>query len=291
MTVNSLKKYFSHALKGLYPETEIHSFFYLLANKFMHKTRLELALDTAYEVSLEVENIFIGAIKKLKNNEPIQYILGETFFLDLPFKVTADVLIPRPETEELVQWILKEQKQDKKVTVLDIGTGSGCIAISLANKLKEATVYGLDVSKEALKIASDNAKMNQTSVTFLHADIREEISQLKTIIPNIKFDIIVSNPPYVLEKEKSLMQDNVLKYEPAIALFVSDDDPLYFYKKIAIFSNYFLKDNGKLFFEINEGYAQETVALLKAYNFFEIKIGKDIYGKERMIKANFYKEI
>lgn len=286
MIITELKAHFINSLKDDYPETELISFFFLLTEKILNKTRLDLALDAKYKVNSEVLKVFDESIIKLKKQVPIQYIVGQTYFFDLTFKITPDVLIPRPETEELVQWILTENNPNKKLTILDIGTGSGCIAISLAKNLKNASVYALDVSKKALEIASYNAKKNKANVTFVHVDIRDDISKFKSVFLEKKFDIIVSNPPYVLEKEKKEMQDNVLKHEPALALFVSDDDPLFFYKKITNFSKTYLKDRGEIYFEINENYANKTVALLQANGFLSIKIRQDIYGKERMIKAS-----
>jgi release factor glutamine methyltransferase len=219
----------------------------------------------------------ISIINRINQSEPIQYILGETEFYGRKFKVNKNVLIPRPETEELVDLIIKENKKQKKIKVLDIGTGSGCIAITLAKELPEAEVCALDISKDALKTANENALMNNAKVDFSHADI---IQNLKFKLQNL--NIIVSNPPYVRESEKKQMHTNILEHEPFTALFVKDEDPLIFYKSIILFAKQHLVENGKCYFEINEKFGQETIALFAENNFSEIRIIKDLQNKDRI---------
>ena len=200
--------------------------------------------------------------------------------MDLEFIVDKNVLIPRPETEDLVRWILKDIKDNRsEINILDIGTGSGCIPITLKKQLPNAKVFALDISDNALKIAMQNAKLNHVQIEFIHANILE-IEKLDQ-----KFDIIVSNPPYVRELEKNEMQKNVLKHEPELALFVSDEDPLLFYKKIVEFALQNLKNNGAVYFEINQYLGKETQQLLDSTNFYDIELRQDIFGNDRMLKG------
>ena len=214
----------------------------------------------------------------MRHFEPIQYILGETEFYGLPFKVTPATLIPRPETEELVDWIIANCNKNPK-TLLDIGTGSGCIAIALAKNLPAVKVSAMDISEEALKVASENAIYNKVTVNFSKKDI------LGTSTLPQKYDVIISNPPYVRNSEKEMMQKNVLDFEPASALFVEDDNPLLFYSKIAKLAKNYLNPNGFLFFEINEYLSKEVIQLLERESFSEIELKQDFFGKDRMIKC------
>lgn len=280
MTLKEYRSHFKTNLKDIYPEEEIGSFFYLLTEKFLTLKRVEVALELQRKLTLEETNIFENALRQLEKEVPIQYIIGETEFFGLTFKVNQSVLIPRPETEELVDWIIKDYADIKQpLTILDIGTGSGCIAISLAKHLTKAIVTGLDISPTALKVASENADMNEVPVSFLEQDILT-LKNLETT-----YDVIVSNPPYVTVSEKQKMQSNVLLYEPHNALFVSDDTPLLFYKSIAEIALKNLKRNGNLYFEINESYGSKIVDLLKKLRFKNVELKKDLFGKERMIKA------
>lgn len=227
---------------------------------------------------------FQKAILRLKIHEPIQYIIGETEFYGLPFKVNKHTLIPRPETEELVEWIYSEfsnqQSTINNQQFLDIGTGSGCIAISLAKYLPNSKVSALDISEEALKIARENAETNKVEVDFFQKDILAAETLPK------KYDVIISNPPYVRELEKKQMQQNVLKHEPESALYVGNEDPLLFYRTISHLAKKHLNPEGKLFFEINEYLADELTALLEDEGFKNIQVKKDIFGKDRMIKCS-----
>ena len=226
----------------------------------------------------------------MQNQEPIQYVLGKTNFYGLPFLVNTNTLIPRPETEELVEWILQEWKETSSIEILDIGTGSGCIAISLAKNLPNAAIYALDISKEALAITTQNATHNNVNATCLQADIltTKNLNHLitqNTTHNNVKLDIIVSNPPYVRELEKKEISKNVLENEPHQALFVADDNPLIFYKKIADLAKQHLKKEGMLYVEINQYLGEKTVGMFKEKGFKNIQLKKDLFGNDRMIKA------
>lgn len=225
----------------------------------------------------EKQNI-ISIVKRLLNNEPIQYILGKTEFYGLEFKVSPAVLIPRPETEELIEWILLETKKINP-HILDIGTGSGCIAIALAKKMQYATVDAWDISESALEIARQNAITNNVSVEFSNVDVLKSLSVRKY------FDIIVSNPPYIKESEKEKMEKNVLDYEPHEALFVANNDALIFYNRITDIAKENLNENGVLYFEINRANGEEIVQMLKRKGLMNIELKKDISGNNRMIRA------
>ncbi len=283
LKLKELKGNFTNSLSELYPSEEIQSFFNILCEKYLKLSRVEIALNPEREISEETFQTFQNALLRLKIFEPIQYITGETEFFGLPFKVNNHTLIPRPETEELVEWILSEiknlQSSIVNLKLLDIGTGSGCIAIALAKNLPDSRISALDISEEALKIARQNAEINGVEIDFFQADILET-----KILPK-QFDVIVSNPPYVRELEKKLMRQNVLNFEPKSALYVADEDPLLFYRAISKLAKTHLKPNGKLFFEINEYLADELSELLKKNGFQNIEVKKDIFGKDRMIKC------
>jgi len=215
----------------------------------------------------------------LKKHVPIQYILGETEFYGLPFRVNDSVLIPRPETEELVDWIRSENNRNEALNILDIGTGSGCIAIALKHEFPNAAVEAFDISDKALETARSNAGLNKLDVEFSKVDILNVADQSK------KWDIIASNPPYIPELEKSEIEANVLEHEPHLALFVPDNDPLLFYRHIALFAKKQLNPNGKLYFEIHRDYGKECMELLASLGFSEIELRKDISGNNRMIRS------
>lgn len=277
MTLQDYRNHFKEQLHSLYPEEEVQSFFYFLAEKILKlkKAMLPLELQRILQQS-EIEKLNT-ALEQLKIEVPIQYILGMTDFFGLELIVNNSVLIPRPETEELVDWVLKEASP--KAKILDIGTGSGAIAIALAKNLPNAKVVALDISEKALQTAKENAKHNGVEVTFIQQDI------LKTIALEGKYDIIISNPPYIKNSEKALMQNNVLLYEPHQALFVADDSPLLFYDKIAELARVVLYQGGQLFFEINESHGTAVVNMLDAKGFSNVKLRKDFFGKDRMVKA------
>ncbi|MDA9309794.1 peptide chain release factor N(5)-glutamine methyltransferase [Flavobacteriaceae bacterium] len=280
MKLSQLKINFTTVLQGVYDKEEVHCFFYILCDFFLQYSRFEvsMALDTI--VSAKNITVFEKALLRLKKQEPIQYILGTTEFYGLTFKVNKHTLIPRPETEELVDWVLSNlHDQDSMLDILDIGTGSGCIAISLAKNIPTAIVSGLDVSEKALEIAKENAVKNQVLVSFCQKDI------LRTTSLEKKYDVIVSNPPYVRQLEKKAMNPNVLDYEPGVALFVPNEDPLLFYRKIAQLAMVSLQTRGWLYFEINEYLSKEMDVLLKEIGFANIEIKKDFREVPRMIKC------
>ncbi|MEY8848725.1 peptide chain release factor N(5)-glutamine methyltransferase [Psychroserpens sp. XS_ASV72] len=285
MTLNLLRQRFHDALDALYGKEEVQSFFFMLLEHFLGVNRMTFHLDPNKEINTNDEIKFLDALEQLKQQKPIQYIIGETEFFGLPFRVNQNVLIPRPETEELVSWIIDSysEKATSSLQILDIGTGSGCIAIALANHFRySAQVTAMDVSSEALSVAKQNAELNQVKIQFLHQDILkfDMSSEL-----NQSFDIIVSNPPYVRQLEKTMMQPNVLDHEPDLALFVEDHNPLLLYDAICTFSRKNLKPNGTLFFEINEYLGQDMMQLLKSYGFKNVELKKDLFGKDRMLKG------
>jgi len=280
MSVLEFKKIFFLELSEFYPETEIQSFFNILIQHKLNLSRVDLALQPSLEFNNSEFDFFKKALTNLKKQIPIQYIIGETEFYGLNFNVNSNVLIPRPETEELVDWILKDCQNSPSIKILDIGTGSGCIAISLAKNLPNAEVFALDISSEAIKTAKSNATINNVTVNFMEADILS-----LTKLPH-KFDVIVSNPPYVRELEKEQMQTNVLANEPHLALFVKNDNPLLFYDKIANLAKLNLNKGGHLYFEINQYLGTETVELLKLKGFKNIQLKKDIFEVDRMTKAS-----
>jgi len=279
MILKSLKTYFSAALLDYYPDTEIDSFFNMLSLHILKMKRIDISQSLFSVVSGKKYDKFQVAIERLKRYEPIQYVIGDTEFYGLEFKVNPSVLIPRPETEELVAWIIDEHKKKQQISILDIGTGSGCIAVALAKHLVNANVYALDVSLEALSLAKENALTNDVNVEFIEADI------LDWNFGDLQFDVIVSNPPYVRELEKEAMSANVLDYEPHLALFVKDDDALLFYRTISKVANKILKLNGQLYFEINESLGKDTNDLLSNSGYSDVELKKDHFQKDRMIKA------
>jgi release factor glutamine methyltransferase len=284
MQLLQFKTYFFTELENQYPTTEIQSFFNILIEFQLNLSRIEVALQPSVEIAKTNLELLQKALSDLKKNIPIQYIIGETEFYGLPFEVNKNVLIPRPETEELVSWIIENSKlqtPNSKLSILDIGTGSGCIAVSLAKNLPFTKVSAIDISSEAIKIAKQNANLNGVTIEFMEADILS-ISELSQ-----KLDIIVSNPPYVRNLEKVQMQQNVLDYEPHLALFVEDTNALLFYDKIADLAKNHLTENGLLFFEINQYLGKETIELLNQKGFKNIELKKDVFGVDRMIKASF----
>jgi release factor glutamine methyltransferase len=275
-------------LQGLYPASEIKSFRYLILEFVCRKDRQSLLLDKDKKLSSNERFRIREIVRDLKNYRPIQYITGETEFYGLKFHVDENVLIPRPETEELTDWIIRQSSLDslqkrkgEGFFCLDIGTGSGCIAVSLAQHLPFATVYALDISEKALEIARRNAERNKVQVQWIACDI---MNGLPAGLPE-RFDVIVSNPPYVTPAEKETMSRNVLDYEPQEALFVPQDDPILFYKRIADVASSRLKEGGSLFFETSSLYGKETAEMLKNKGYCPVELVKDISGRDRMIKA------
>ena len=285
MTNQKLKEHFFLELVEIYPENEIQSLFHILIEHRLKLSRVQFALN--YHAALNEEDIdyFQKCIIELIDHRPIQYIVGTTDFFGLKFAVDPSVLIPRPETEELVAWVIEDLKEDlrhsknKKIKILDIGTGSGCIAVSLAKNLPNTEVYALDIAPEAIAVARSNARLNNCKINFNELDI------LTTEKLPHKFDIIVSNPPYVREQEKDQMQANVTKNEPHLALFVKNENPLIFYDKISDLAKIFLKSKGTLYFEINQYLGEQMRGLLKSKGFRDIELRKDIFSFDRMIKS------
>jgi release factor glutamine methyltransferase len=297
---------FIQELSPIYDSGEAESFFYLILEEKQKLKRIDVALNPNLTFSTEEIQLWNSILEQLKQEIPIQYLLGKTSFYGLDFEVNSAVLIPRPETEELVDWIIQGQRSEvrgeklevrsDKIKILDIGTGSGCIAISLAKNIPNGQVFAIDVSEKALATAKKNAIINQVEINFIQTDIlqTDDLQKLPTSnfpLPTSHFplptyfDIIVSNPPYVRELEKEEIKKNVLDNEPHLALFVKDNDALVFYKKIAELAQKNLTPEGQLFFEINQYLGKEMIDLLEKMNFKNIELRKDIYGNDRMIRG------
>ena len=274
----------SSALEPLYDRREASAIARLVVEQLCGLSRVDFTLEpqaeTAWTPALE------DALRQLTAGRPVQYVLGKTLFCGLPMNVREGVLIPRPETEELVEWIVSEQTA-AGVRVLDVGTGSGCIAVALAHRLAAARVTALDVSETALAIAAGNAAQNQVEVHFLQADVLTPIDTwgLDYEFPERGFDLIVSNPPYVPASDRESMQVNVRDYEPAGALFVPDDDPLLFYRAIAGHARRLLRPGGTLWFECYERLAEPLAVWLSERGFVEVQIRQDMNGKNRMVRC------
>ena len=274
MTLQDFKLKMISELSSIYEMDDLNSIFNLLSEDYLKIPRSKILLANEFDLNESNQTLFQSALERLKTHEPIQYVLGKTSFMDMEFKVNSSVLIPRPETEELVRLMLKEDLDGKNI--LDIGTGSGCIAISLAKNLPNAKVSALDISSDAIEVARENAKLNNVNIEFIHADIFKYKSDKR-------YDIIVSNPPYVLESEKSLMKHNVLKHEPYLALFVDDIEPLKYYESIINFSSENLNPKCLIFFEINENYKHQLNKLAQNYEYNIIEFKLDIHNKNRFL--------
>ena len=292
MTIKQYRAQFNKSIKHLYPTSEIDSFFFLILEEYIGFKRIDIVLKSDFYIDQESLNLMQVATKQLEQEIPIQYIIGKTEFFGLPFNINKEVLIPRPETEELVEQVIKEVSliktyntasneatNEKQITILDIGTGSGCIAISLKKQLPGSKISAIDVSDKALRVAKKNAALNKVNINFIHLDI------LKTNNLDKLYDVIVSNPPYVRELEKKEMKNNVLNNEPHLALFVDNKNPLLFYNKIAELAKNFLTKNGQLHFEINQYLGKETIKLLAEKGFKNIQLKKDIFGNDRIVTA------
>ena len=290
MLLKEIKDIFHKELHDLYPREEVDSFFYRCVEHYLGVGRFVLVLHPQRNLDREEETPFFAALAQLRQERPIQYILGSAQFMGLELKVDENVLIPRPETEELVQWILDDQKVQgrptgRSIRILDIGTGSGCMAIALAKFLPQARVSALDISPRALEVARENAVGHGTDIDFREGDILEpgEWGQEKGA-----FDVLVSNPPYVREMERPQIRGNVKGHEPGIALFVPDGDPLRYYGAIARYAQKGLKKDGSIYLEINQYLGEESKSLLREHNFSEIELRKDLYGNDRMLKGKKY---
>ena len=289
MNIKKFRDYFNKTLKKIYPTSEIDTFLFLLLEEYLNFKRIDVVLKSNFEISPEDLTLLKSSTKLLEQEVPIQYILGKTEFYGFPFILNEHVLIPRPETEELVTSVLNKIskleplhpiEKEKKLKILDIGTGSGCIPISLKRSLPFAEITAIDIANEALIIAQKNASLNKVNINFIQQNI------LKTTALDDIYDIIISNPPYVRVSEKIEIKNNVLKNEPHLALFVEDNNPLIFYSKIAELAKSHLTKNGTLFFEINQYLGKETVELIKLKGFNKIQLKKDIFGHDRIIIAS-----
>ncbi|GHT87776.1 release factor glutamine methyltransferase [Bacteroidia bacterium] len=276
-------RFIKEQLQGLYSDPEIRSFSYLMLEFVCRTGKQTLLLDKDKQLSANETGKIRKIVEELKKFRPVQYILGETEFYGLKFKVNENVLIPRPETEELVERVLRGcTVHGARCTILDIGTGSGCIAVALAKNLPEAKVYALDISEEALEIARQNAELNNVKVNFFQQDLFA--SQLSIV--NYQLSIIVSNPPYIVPSEKPDMSPNVLDYEPHQALFVPEEQPLLFYERIADFGLTHLKDGGGLYFETGSLFGKAVAQMLREKGYQSVELFRDISGRDRMVKAN-----
>lgn len=282
MTFAELKAHIHNCLQPLYPKSEINSFYFILLQHYGNYTTADVLANADTLLTDNIKQSIQQAITELQTAKPIQYILGETEFFSNRFFVDENVLIPRPETEELVDWVLQTYPdKNYPLHILDIGTGSGCIAISLAKFLPKSVVTAIDVSPKAIAVAQRNAERNGTKIQFLQCDI------LQTETLPEKYDVIISNPPYVRELEKSEMHNNVLSYEPHLALFVPNEHPLLFYEQIATLAQQYLTPKGTLFFEINQYLATEMQEMLTKKNFTQITIRQDLSGNDRMLCARY----
>lgn len=281
MTIKELLKTSVQSLSN-FSKNEASYILELFICDFMKINKSQLLLIQNVFANDELKSYLIEIINRLNKNEPYQYILGNEEFYSFTFKVNKHVLIPRPETEELVEWIIETTRNiTKEISILDIGTGSGCIPISLDKNIKNADVFAIDVSEKALEVAIENNSILEANVSFTKQDILD-----KSLWKNNEFyDIIVSNPPYIPNSEKSLMHSNVLDYEPEIALFVENNKPFLFYEIIADFALLNLKSGGFLFFECNEFNAKYVVKLLEKRKFKNVELRKDLSGRDRMIKT------
>ena len=280
-TIQQTSQFVRSAIQHVYPEPEAGAIAQLVLEHVLQQSRVQLSLGQQEEVSPEQEQQIRQAVERLQRQEPVQYVLGVAHFYGLELQVDERVLIPRPETEELVDLVVREHKEHQHLQVLDICAGSGCIPLALAANLPGAKVYGLELSEGALEVARANAARYKLSVEWLQQDVFEPISG---IAPN-SLDIITSNPPYVLEQEKTLMRPNVLQYEPHLALFVPDTDPLKYYKRIAAVGASLLKKEGRLYLEINEQYGEAVRQLLLQTGFSRAEVVQDLFNKNRIVKA------
>lgn len=275
--MDTIITYITASLQNIYSIEELKSLTIIICRDLLELNMTDIYIGKDINLSANKKQILEQTVERLKKHEPIQYVKGRTDFYGISLKVTPDVLIPRPETEELVEWILKENAG--QIHILDIGTGSGCIAIALSRNMAQAEVDAWDISEEALVIARHNNETQHTNVKFHLRDIFENPEYEK------KYHIIVSNPPYVTEQEKAFMEKNVLAWEPETALFVPDSDPLRFYRRIAQMGTEMLMPGGKLYFEINQAYGAEVADMLQTLGYNKPRIIKDLFGKDRFVTA------
>ena len=279
MTLIDVRNYYRKTLKDYYSKNEIDFYFKILINSFFNWDSTLIALNPKKQLTKLESSKLIKTINNLKKSKPIQYITGESFFMGLKFKVNKNVLIPRQETEELVEWIINDNLDfQNKINAIDIGTGSGCIAISLSKKKRNFNLTAIDNSDKALLVAKENARLNKVKINFINNDI------LKPLNDETIYDIIISNPPYIADSEIINIEDKVLKFEPYNAIFVDKKNPLIFYKAIIDFSLSNLKKEGKIYFEINPIFYNSLLTLIESYNKFNLVVKKDISNKNRMIR-------
>jgi len=284
MKIGELAAHYELELEPLYDSNEAKALFSIAAEQVLALSSAKLIMQKDTDISFINIQKLLSILNDLQIGKPIQHILEEAHFYGAVFKVNEQVLIPRPETEELVDWIISDNSSqfsantNHKISILDIGTGSGCIPITLKKHLSKAEVATLDVSANAIAVAKENAEQINVKIKFIEADILNFKSEEK-------FDVIVSNPPYIRDLEKADMHNNVLVYEPHLALFVRDENPLIFYKAIADFARTNLKPSGQLYFEINEYLGNETIEMLAAKGFIDIELRQDMQGKDRMVRA------
>ncbi|SHJ34825.1 release factor glutamine methyltransferase [Hymenobacter daecheongensis DSM 21074] len=284
MTVRQLTTDLGTALQAIYPGPEAAAIAALVVEHLLHLSPLQRRMQAAEPVPADVLNQVPPLQQRLLCHEPVQYVLGVAHFFGLELEVTPATLIPRPETEELVQLIINENKAQPNLSVLDVGTGSGCIPLALSMALRPEKALAVDISAEALAVARRNAARYDCTVEFAQLDI---LSQEPPGLTPASLAVLVSNPPYVLENERPLMRPNVLDYEPATALFVPDHDPLLFYRRIAELGRRYLRPGGGLYFEINEQYAAALVALLYGLGYQQVLPKADMFGKDRMLRATW----
>lgn len=277
--MHPLVRYIREALHGYYTDVEALSLAKMLLVDVFGFTTLELYGGKDRSFSEKEQELLSDIVKRLQNHEPLQYIIGRETFMGLDIEVDENVLIPRPETQELVNWILDDYRLDEGCKILDIGTGSGCIPIALAHYMSGAKLEAWDISDGALELAQRNAKRNDVKVLFCKQNVLEMVPSA------LRYDVIVSNPPYITEKEKVDMEPNVLDWEPSIALFVPDSDPLLFYRKIAELGLGMLVQGGALYFEINRAYGAMMKSMLENMGYKHVELRKDMFGNDRMIKA------
>jgi release factor glutamine methyltransferase len=277
-TLNDIKKLFHKELESLYDEQERGMIFQIIADHVLHYNRVDIIMHSQDVLEEQVIKTLSDCLRRLSNSEPVQYITGRTDFYDLTFVVTPAVLIPRQETEILIDWLVKEHKNRPAINILDIGTGSGCIAVATKKNLPACCVSALDISKQALEVAKKNALLNHVQIQFIEMDIFKPEP-----LTNRPFDLIVSNPPYVRMAERQRMHNNVLDFEPAIALFVEDNNPLVYYNAIFDFCRIALGDFGRLAFEINEHFGREIEELFLKNGFTDVQIIQDLNYKDRFV--------
>lgn len=279
MTIAEQQKIYREALSTVYDEREARSVTQMVLQQVLELDPLKISMDRYRLLTTNQKEVLAAILNRLIKHEPVQYVLGQADFFGLKFKVNSHVLIPRPETEELVEWILEENSSKNHLRMIDLGTGSGCIPIALSYKLPQATVEGVDISEGALEVAQRNNELNKTAVKFSRFDILNEELPVNT------YDIIVSNPPYITQAEGAGMLPNVLQFEPHLALFTDDEDGLIFYRRIAQQARKALKVGGKLYFEINAANGEAVVSLLKQAGFEQIELKKDLSGRDRMVRV------